>query len=126
MSLADQSYVHDKDLIMQEHYTVYNGFLIALGPDLYDPILRLQKEVPWMLGNGCLCVCYCISLLLPLVWVNHTKYLLLVKFIVTRVLVNQTTGHFVREHNSINIWRMSVRGSSFCNICIVHSIHHLY
>lgn len=50
MSLADQSYVHDKDLIMQEHYTVYNGFLIALEQDLYDPILRLQKEVPWMLG----------------------------------------------------------------------------
>jgi len=35
---------------MQEHYTVYNGFLIALEPYLYDPILRLQKEVPWMLG----------------------------------------------------------------------------
>lgn len=50
MSLADQSYVHDKDLIMQEHYTVYNGFLVALEADLYDPILRLQKEVPWMLG----------------------------------------------------------------------------
>jgi len=48
MSLADQSYVHDKDLIMQEHYTVYNGFLIALEPDLCDPILRLQKE-----SHGC-------------------------------------------------------------------------
>ena len=43
-----------KTLIMQEHYTVYNGFLIALGPDLYDPILRLQKEIPWMLGMAAL------------------------------------------------------------------------
>jgi hypothetical protein len=51
MSLGDRSYVHDEDLIMQEHRTVYNGFLIALEPDLYDPILRLQKEVPWMLGG---------------------------------------------------------------------------
>lgn len=73
--LAEQSYVLDEGLIMQEHHTVYNGFLIAMEPDLYGRILRPQKKVPWMLRITFFLPPVVLCFQPPLVWVNQTTVL---------------------------------------------------